>query len=118
MLQHEFESLTGITVEAGEYEVINAMYMLNDDETKQDFCKRFMEMDKADLLREWVKVNAQSKAYSHGLKKRYEEARNRAESAELEIKRLQKRCDHWMGAWERATNKLEAINNVLKGGAE
>ena len=118
MLEHEFESLTGLKVTEEQFEVINAMYMLNDDETKGEFCNRYMAMNKEEMLNEWVKVNAKSKEYSHGLKKQYEEARNRAESAELETKRLQKLCEHWMGAWEKVQDKLDAVANVLKGGAE
>lgn len=118
MLQHEFESLTGQKVTEEQFEVINARYMLNDDETKGEFCNRYKAMSKEELLNEWVKLNAKSKEYSHGLKKQYEEARNRAESAELEIKRLQKLCEHWMGAWEKASDQLAAIAEILKGGAE
>lgn len=44
MLQHEFEKLTGLKIDEAQYEVINAMYMSNDNQTKQEFCKSFMEM--------------------------------------------------------------------------
>lgn len=44
MLQHEFQKLTGLEITGAQYEVINAMYMSNDNQTKQEFCKSFMEM--------------------------------------------------------------------------
>ncbi len=44
MLEHEFQKLTGLEITGAQYEVINAMYMSNDNQTKQEFCKSFMEM--------------------------------------------------------------------------
>lgn len=44
MLQHEFEKLAGMKVTVDQYEVINGMYMCDDTQTKQEFCKSFMEM--------------------------------------------------------------------------
>ena len=44
MLQHEFQKLTGLEITGAQYEVINAMYMCDDNQTKQEFCKSFMEM--------------------------------------------------------------------------
>lgn len=44
MLQHEFEKLTGMKVTEDQYEVINGMYMCDDNQTKQEFCKSFMDM--------------------------------------------------------------------------
>ena len=44
MLQHEFEKQTGLKITEAQYEVINAMYMCDDNQTKQEFCKSFMEM--------------------------------------------------------------------------
>ena len=45
MLQHEFESLTGLKVNESQYEVINGMYGCSNNQTKQDFCKMFMAME-------------------------------------------------------------------------
>ena len=44
MLRHEFEKLTGLKIDKAQYEVINGMYMCDDNQTKQKFCKSFMEM--------------------------------------------------------------------------
>lgn len=44
MLQHEFEKLAGMKVTEDQYEVINDMYLSGDTQTKQEFCKSFMEM--------------------------------------------------------------------------
>ena len=44
MLQQEFEKLTGVEITPEQYEVINGMYMCSDNQTKQEFCKNFMEM--------------------------------------------------------------------------
>ena len=40
MLQHEFESLTGLKVNESQYEVINGMYGCSNNQTKQDCCLR------------------------------------------------------------------------------
>ena len=45
MLQHEFESLTGLKINESQYEVINGMYGCSNNQTKQDFCKMFMAME-------------------------------------------------------------------------
>lgn len=73
MLQNEFEGLTGLKVTEEQFEVINAMYMLDNNETKQDFCKRYMKMGRTELIDEMVKVNAQSKKYTNGLLARVKE---------------------------------------------
>lgn len=44
MTIHEFESLTGEKITFEQYEIINGMYMCDDNQTKQEFCKSFMEM--------------------------------------------------------------------------
>ena len=44
MLQHDFEQLSGVKITPEQYEVINGMYMCDDNQTKQEFCKSFMEM--------------------------------------------------------------------------
>ena len=41
MTQQEFETLYGKTVAEKEFEIINAMYMLDENETKQDFVARY-----------------------------------------------------------------------------
>lgn len=44
MLQHEFETLTGLEIGFGQYEIINGMYMCNTNQTKEEFCRMFMAM--------------------------------------------------------------------------
>lgn len=50
MTQNEFEALYGMCVGKNEFEVINALYMLNNDETKQAFVARYKQMTKKDLM--------------------------------------------------------------------
>lgn len=50
MTQQEFESLYGRKVSVSEFEVINAMYMLDENETKQQFIERFKKMNAAVML--------------------------------------------------------------------
>ena len=44
MLKHEFETLYGKEVGKNEFEVINALHMLNDNETKKGFATRYKTM--------------------------------------------------------------------------
>ena len=45
MTIQEFKQLTGIDVTLDQYEEINHLYMLDDTQSKQDFCKCFVDMN-------------------------------------------------------------------------
>ena len=107
MLEHEFEKLTGLTIDRGQYEVINGIYMRDDNQTKQEFCKAFMEMG---LMGH---VN-----YVVNLKRELEEAR--MELAEARGQRDMWR-DRYCQAEERAEvleTRIKAIAEMVKGGEE
>ena len=65
MLQREFETLYGKEVGANEFEIINALYMLNNDETKQEFVTRYKKMSKDDLMSAFIALNQRSKEYNN-----------------------------------------------------
>ena len=65
MLQHEFETLYGKEVGANEFEIINALYMLNNNETKQEFVTRYKKMSKDDLMSAFIALNQRSKEYNN-----------------------------------------------------
>lgn len=44
MTKQEFEQLTGLVTNDNQFEVINGMYMCSMNQSKQEFCKMFMEM--------------------------------------------------------------------------
>lgn len=54
MTQKEFEDLTGLKVDLKTYEVVNGMYMANDNMDKQTFCKMFKQMN----LGKWAEDQA------------------------------------------------------------
>lgn len=56
MTQQEFESLYGRKVSVSEFEVINAIYMLDENETKQQFVERFKKMNAAVILANFADV--------------------------------------------------------------
>lgn len=76
MLKHEFEALYGKEVGENEFEIINALYMLNDNETKQEFVTRYKKMSKEDLISEFVVLKQRSKEYNHKLNARVKELEN------------------------------------------
>lgn len=76
MLQHEFETLYGKKVGENEFEIINALYMLNDNETKQEFVTRYKKMSKDDLMSAFIALNQRSKEYNHKLNARVKELEN------------------------------------------
>lgn len=61
MLKHEFETLYGKEVGENEFEIINALYMLNDNETKQEFVTRYKTMKKEDLMSAFIALSQRSK---------------------------------------------------------
>ena len=50
MLKQEFEKLTGLDLTDNEFEMVNAIYMLSENETKQEFAMRFAKINKVELL--------------------------------------------------------------------
>ena len=107
MLQHEFEKLTGVEITPEQYEVINGMYMCDDNQTKQEFCKSFMEMGLMSHVNYVVRLKAER------------ETLNR-EKYEAESKRDMWR-DCYCTAKEEAAvldARIKTIYAVLEGGAE
>ncbi len=107
MLQHEFENLTGLKIDKAQYEVINGMYMCDDNQTKQEFCKCFMEMG----LMAHVNYVARLKSEHETLNR---------EKYEVESQR-----DMWRDCYCSAKEKvavldarIKVIYAVLEGGAE
>lgn len=65
MLKHEFETIYGKEVGENEFEVINALYMLNDNETKKEFVARYKTMGKDELMSAFIALNQRSKEYNN-----------------------------------------------------
>jgi hypothetical protein len=107
MLQHEFEQLTGVKITPEQYEVINGMYMCDDNQTKQEFCKSFMEMGLMAHVNYVVRLKGER------------ETLNR-EKYEVESQRNMWR-DEYAAAKEKAAVlecRINAIAEMVKGGAE
>lgn len=122
MLQHEFEGLTGLKVTEEQFGVINAMYMLNENETKGEFCNRYMQMIWTEVVKEMVKLNdrrkaiyAENAAKKAGLEKRINELELVLDIANGTMDYTGKR---WFYKPTDAEKKLAAIAKILKGGAE
>ena len=122
MLQNEFEGLTGLKVTEEQFEVINAMYMLNENETKGEFCNRYMQMSRTEVVNEMVKLNDRSKATYAEYATKKAELEKRIKELELELERANGTMDYmgkrWFYTTTDAENKLAAIAKILKGGAE
>lgn len=84
MTQQEFETLYGKTVAEKEFEIINAMYMLDENETKQDFVARYKKMGKDELMSAFIAVTARSNRHT-------EAVTARAMEAEREVKKIAER---------------------------
>lgn len=98
MTKQEFEKLTGLDVDLAQYEVINGMYMCSDNQTKQEFCKCFVEMglmahvnyvvnlkdDNSKIARERYEAEQQRNMW----RDRYCQAEERAEVLETRIKAI------------------------------
>ncbi len=107
MLQHEFENLTGLKINEAQYEVINGMYMCDDNQTKQEFCKSFMEMGLMAHVNYVVRLKSEH------------ETLNR-EKYEVESQRDMWR-DCYCTAKEEAAalkGRMKAVAAALEGGAE
>lgn len=103
MLQHEFENLTGLKITMDQYEVINGMYMCDDNQTKQEFCKSFMEMGLMSHVNYVVKLKA-------------EEAELRKDNFELKSQR-----DMWRDCYCNAKEQaavMEATIKMSNGGSQ
>ena len=79
MTQNEFEALTGRKVSLDEYEVINGMYMCNENQPKAEFCEMFEAIGLMDHVRQVVELKRQLRAA--------------AASTELLHKSLERVCD-------------------------
>lgn len=88
MTQQEFETLYGKKVGENEFEVINAMYMLDDNETKQQFVARYKKMGKDELMDAYIRLNSNSKKYTDGLNKQIKGLAERAAVAEQMVAEL------------------------------
>lgn len=107
MLQHEFQKLTGLEITGAQYEVINAMYMSDDNQTKQEFCESFMKMGLMAHVNYVVRLKGER------------ETLNR-EKYEVESQRNMWR-DEYAAAKEKAAVlecRINAIAEMVKGGAE
>lgn len=76
MLQHEFESLTGLKVNESQYEVINGMYGCSNNQTKQDFCKMFVAMELMSHVDYVVKLKADNAELGRNCRKAEEDAKD------------------------------------------
>lgn len=105
MLQHEFECMTGILITDEQYEVINGMYMRSDSQTKQEFCKSFMEMELMSHVNYVVRLKTERESL---LREKYE----------VECQRNMWR-DEYAAAKEKAAVlecRINAIAEMVKGG--
>ncbi len=105
MLQHEFESLTGLKINESQYEVINGMYGCSNNQTKQDFCKMFMAMELMSHVDYVVNLKVDKMELSRERRK-----------AEDEVRRCKIVIDHWASAFAETQEKLDAITKIVKGG--
>ena len=104
MQQHEFEKLTGMKVTEKQFEVITEMYMQNLNETKQEFCEYFMKMSKLEMLDDFYGVYHSLCVHSQKLKRMYEDARNRADGLEIELRKVKSAAEHWFDAWDKLSD--------------
>ena len=107
MLQHEFESLTGLKINESQYEVINGMYGCSNNQTKQDFCKMFMAMELMSHV-----------DYVVEMKRERAELRKGQVFLENRIVQLEAQLETMTEGYVAKTRKLEAIAEMVKGGAE
>ena len=100
MLQHEFESLTGLKINESQYEVINGMYSCSNNQTKQDFCKMFMAMELMNHVDYVVNLKVDKMELSRNCRKAEEDAKDQ----ERQVLR-----------W---TNKYQALEGMMKATGE
>lgn len=107
MLQNEFERLTGILITNVQFEVINAMYMADDNQSKQEFCKCFKEMGLINHVNYVVRLKGERESLN---KEKYE----------LECQRDMWR-DEYVAVKEKTAAmeyRLKSIAALVKGGVE
>lgn len=85
MLQQEFESLYGKKVSEAEYEIINGLYMLDENTDKKQFVDKYKGMTKEELMNAFVILNLQSKKHTDSLTKAMHDAEKKASEAEREL---------------------------------
>ena len=78
MTQQEFENLFEQTVTPEEFEVINCMYLQNENESKQDFVARLKKITLPNLLAEFAKIFKQVQNEKNDAVARAMEAERRA----------------------------------------
>lgn len=89
MTQQEFETLYGKTVAEKEFEIINAMYMLDENETKQDFVARYKKMGKDELMSAFIAVTARSNRHTEAVTARAMEAEREVKKRDQKIADLE-----------------------------
>jgi len=89
MTQQEFETLYGKTVAEKEFEIINAMYMLDENETKQDFVARYKKMGKDELMSAFIAVTARSNRHTEAVTARAMEAEHDCKKRDQKIAELE-----------------------------
>lgn len=89
MTQQEFETLYGKTVAEKEFEIINAMYMLDENETKQDFVVRYKKMGKDELMSAFIAVTARSNRHTEAVTARAMEAEREVKKRDQKVADLE-----------------------------
>lgn len=56
MTKEEFEKMTDVVLTDNEFEMVNSIYMLSENETKQEFALRFAKINKVELLSDCAQV--------------------------------------------------------------
>lgn len=105
MTKQEFEKLTDLKVDMDQFEVINDMYLYNENQTKQEFCRWFAEASQIGHVNAVVRM-----------KKKIEKLR-------VELYQVKTQRDMWEEYYVSRQNelvelrcKLEQITNIVKGG--
>ena len=117
MTQQEFESLYGKKVIEVEFNLINCIYMLYDNETKQDFVARFKKMSKEELLADVAAIlEARQQIIDH-FKKEKEDAVARAMEAERRASKVSDKDLEELREWHQREKELEGtidgLNHML-----
>lgn len=115
MLQHEFESLTGLKINESQYEVINGMYGCSNNQTKQDFCKMFMAMELMSHVDYVVNLKVDKMELSRERSKAEEEAKDQERQVIRWVNKYQA-----LEAFMKATGTAlaEVGSKLMKGGEE
>lgn len=134
MTQQEFTNLTNTEVTGAEFEVINAMYMCNDNMDKQQFCKLFVKMDlfghvanvvnlKVDLIEaqrraaksdEYYTAYCNTQKAEQDLHAEFDIMQDRALKAEKDVESYKA---WWMSECDKntkLTKRLETIKSIIE----